>query len=266
VLLWAAPNIAWRSRTDVPTQPLPPMGSAGGRNVPTPYATTSYAPHGIPPLPQSTRPARRRVPVVPIAIVVAWTMVAVAAIGDDLGWWDVSVLGVAIAFLAILQTGIVVGAIVNRSWIGLPFFLLLAVPMAFLLIVRPNLDGGIGQRTHAPATIEQAEQSQSLGVGELTLDLTGVPATEGSIAVRADVGIGRLHVIVPDDVVIELTTELGAGHVMMEGDEISSGLRQSVERTDAPSVSSNTDRRIVALDLEVGAGEIAVDRSAGGAG
>ena len=72
--------------------------------------------------------------------------------------------------------------------------------------------------------------------------------------------------IVPDDVVIELTTELGAGHVMIEGDEISSGLRQNAERTDAPSVSSNADRRIVALDLEVGAGEIAVDRSVGGEG
>ncbi len=261
MLLWAAPNIAWRARTDVPTQPLPPMGSAGGRSTPTPYA-----PLGIPPLPEPTRPARRRVPVVPIAIVVAWTMVAVAAMGDDLGWWDVTVLGVAIAFLAILQVGIVVGAIVNRSWIGLPFFLLLAVPMAFLLITQPNLDGGIGERTHAPTTIEQAEQPQSLGVGELTLDLTSIPATERSIAVRAEVGIGRLHVIVPDDVVIELTTELGAGHVMIEGDEISSGLRQSAERTDAPSVSSNADRRIVALDLEVGAGEIAVDRSVGGEG
>ena len=53
---------------------------------------------------------------------------------------------------------------------------------------------------------------------------------------------------------------------MIEGDEISSGLRQNAERTDAPSVSSNADRRVVALDLEVGAGEIAVDRSAGGEG
>jgi phage shock protein PspC (stress-responsive transcriptional regulator) len=267
VLLWAAPNIAWRSRTDVPTQPLPPMGSvAGHRSAPSSFAPTPYASLGIPPMPEPTRPACRWVPVVPIAIAVAWTMVAIASIGDALDWWDASVLGVTIAFLAILQAGIVLGAIVNRSWIGLPFFLLLAVPMAFLLITQPNLDGGIGKRTHAPTTLEQAQQPQSLGVGELTLDLSGVPATEGSIAVRAEVGIGRLHVIVPDDVVIELTSELGAGHLVIEGDEISSGLRQSAEHSDSPSVSSNADRRVVALDLEVGAGEIAVDRSAGGEG
>ena len=262
VLLWAAPNIAWRSRTDVPVQPLPPMGSGAGRRS----APTTYAPLGIPPLPEPPRPVRRRIPVVPIAIVVAWTMVAIASIGDAVGWWDAPVLGITIAFLAILQAGIVLGAIVNRSWIGVPFFLLLAVPMTFLLITQPNLDGGIGKRTHAPTTIEQAQQPQSLGVGELTLDLTGVPAAEGSLAVRAEVGIGRLHVIVPDDAVIEVTTELGGGHVVIEGDEISSGLRQSAERTDVPSVSSNADRRVVALDLEVGAGEIAVDRSAGGQG
>ena len=46
VLLWAAPNIAWRSRTDVPTQPLPPMGSAAGRRstAPTTVRTARHPP------------------------------------------------------------------------------------------------------------------------------------------------------------------------------------------------------------------------------
>ncbi|MGE3687286.1 MAG: PspC domain-containing protein [Acidimicrobiia bacterium] len=260
VLLWAAPNIAWRSRTDVPVQPLPPQAPMG------PRAATAQAPLGIPPLPASTRPVRRRVPVVPIAMLVASTMVGIASIGDALDWWDASVFGFAIASLAILLFGTALGALVNRSWVGLPFFVLLCVPMTFLLITRPNLNGGIGERTYSPTTLAQAQRPQSLAIGELTLDLTELPATERSVSVRAEVGFGRLRVIVPDDVVIELTSDLGAGHIVVEGDEVADGLRQLDERTDLPAASTDADRRTFRLDLELGAGEIAVDRAVSGAG
>ena len=157
-------------------------------------------------------------------------------------------------------------ALVNRRWIGVPGGLILASVLGFLLISQPTLNGGVGERSIAPNTVAAAAQRAVLGAGQLTIDLTQLESTASAtekVTVHAEVGFGRLHVIVPADAVIELATDVGAGHVVIDGREITSGFRQDDNRTDWGAGDRPTDGQTFVLDLRMGAGEIAIDREAG---
>ena len=238
------------SGTTAPTAPAPPT-----------------RPIGLPPRrpPGPVAPRQPKVPIARFAVLGALIISGIAAIGDAFDWWNASVFGFTVVSLAIVMLGILASAIVNRSWALFPFFVLLLPPMVFLLITQPNLDGGVGERRVVPTTIDEAEQSRTLGAGRLTIDLTELPDEAGTVTTVADVGYGRLAVIVPDDVVLVVTTEIGAGHVVVDGVEIVSGLRQGDSRTiptDASEAVPADQRQTIELDLEVGAGEIAIIHSA----
>ena len=112
-------------------------------------------------------------------------------------------------------------------------------------------------------TVEEFVRDRRLGIGQLELDLRDLPAgtttTTEPLDVTARVGVGRLLVRVPDDVTLELHTDLGAGHVVLDGNEIADGVRavdDRLVRATGASVAS------IRLDLTVGAGEIAIERTA----
>ena len=261
-----APTAATTSGWGAPTAPVPPTSPL------TPgFTTTAPIPPirtmGFPPKPQPPQPAvppRRRIPVARFALLAALTISGIAAIGDAFDWWNASVFGFTVLSLAIVMAGIVVSAIVNRSWALIPFVLVLIPPMVFLLITQPNLDGGAGERTVVPTSAAEAGGSRSLGAGRLTIDLTELPDDSGDVSTSAEVGYGRLAVIVPDDATLVITSEIGAGHLLVDGDEVVSGLRQSDRRTIEPELAPGSAAPpTFTLDLAVGAGEIAIVRSAG---
>jgi hypothetical protein len=135
-----------------------------------------------------------------------------------------------------------------------------------LLVIQPYLNGGFGERTVRPTTALAAERSQRLAAGELTLDLTDVKLSQQDLAtevinVRAEVGFGRLHVLVAHNAVLRITTDLGAGHVVIDGREVASGIRQTDQLIDSPNGSVEIGRQTFALDLKIGGGEIAIDRA-----
>jgi hypothetical protein len=205
------------------------------------------------------RTKRRRRPVASLVTLAVLAFIGIAAAGDALGWWDIPVLTVIVVSLIATTVGVIISAIVNRSWIGLPLVAFLGVITTGLLITQPDLDGGMGERTLAPATVAAAEQPQQLGVGQLTIDLDQVPLTDEPIDVRAEVGIGHLHVIVPRDATVVIDAEVGAGDVTVDGITVDDGVRSSShERTFEPAgVSAGT----ITLDLELGIGRIEVDRA-----
>jgi hypothetical protein len=97
-------------------------------------------------------------------------------------------------------------------------------------------------------------------MGELTLDLVDVPLDpDRPVRVNAEVGIGRLHVIVPAGAILVVTSEVGTGHLVIGDREVVAGVRQNDRRTIA-AVGEPTGT--IELDLRVGIGEIDLDRDA----
>ena len=93
--------------------------------------------------------------------------------------------------------------------------------------------------------------------------------TTTSFAAR--VGLGRLHVSVPNDVQLVIDADVGAGDVRLDGRQLASGLRTSDHWTEPATVTtsagttSSTSTAVptatLHLTLDVGAGDLAIDRT-----
>ena len=124
-------------------------------------------------------------------------------------------------------------------------------------------DGGAGDRTARPATLDDLEPAYELGFGEFTLDLVDLPLADTSLPddeplrIEAEVGIGRLHVIVPAGARLVITSDVGAGHVVIGDREVFAGVDQGETRT-LEAVGDEVGT--IELDVRVGIGEIDIDR------
>lgn len=156
--------------------------------------------------------------------------------------------------------GLLVGARRGRSRgllaVGVLLGLLLLVPEG-----RPGgfdgLSGGIGERTYSPVTAQEAAQGFELGVGEQTIDLTGldVAGLGRPLVIEAQQGVGQMVVIVPADVTVELDARVSAGDLQYFGRE--SGNDSKVQGTfEGDEEGAGT----LVLDLSMGLGQISVDR------
>ena len=104
-----------------------------------------------------------------------------------------------------------------------------------------SLNDGVGDHTYHPASAAQVQRSYSLGIGNLVIDLSKVQAAD--VDVNAQLGIGRLRVIVPADASIDAHTVVKAGD------------------SNDPSLAG-TGPTTVHLNLHLGAGHIQIDRAA----
>lgn len=272
ILLWAAPGIGGR-RDDghpAPARPAPPTPDAGttasGFAPPTTSAfgspTTADTTVTVtnPPTPavwtSTTAPVgpverRRTVPIVAATVLAVFTWLAVTRLGVALGWWEITTFAaLAVAGIA-LTAGALVAAMVNRTWALVVPAVLLGSATIGLVVVEPNLDGGIGER-RVVATAEQSGITNRLAVGDLAVDLSRVVTSGGTT--EASVGLGRLQVQVPADATVTVAASVGAGVIRLDGEQVAEGFRQQVERVLPGTGPSMT------LDLDVGAGEVHVIR------
>jgi len=275
VLLWVGTDrITGRTTTPSPTAPWP--GAGGGTSSPQGPPTPPWAP--APPAPSSGgttssfgatapttsfgvprphEPVRRRIPIGSVGFLLTVLAVGTAGLGHLFGWWTLSLLGTAITTVFVLLGLVGLSAIVNRSYAPLPLVPPLALLATALLVVQPNLSGGVGQRTVTPATVAEAGARQRLAAGRLTLDLRGLPAAAQPVTVQAEVGFGQLRLLVPTGTVLDLRTSVGAGHVVVDGAEVGNGVRIDTTTVNRPAGGATMT---VIVDAEVGAGELAIER------
>ena len=167
--------------------------------------------------------------------------------------WDVFLPGGLIAIGVILVVNARTGAS-HRGMIALGIVLTVLLSMG--TVVAFPVGGGIGERTERPTTPEQAAERFELGIGQLTLDLTGlpVPAAGGEATlVRARVGIGELIVVVPEGIAVRVEAKVGLGSAKVFD------LEDGGFDVDLVSEPQGAE---TALDLRVsvGIGEVSVER------
>ena len=113
------------------------------------------------------------------------------------------------------------------------------------------LNGPIGERTWTPQSLDELRDVYELSMGEGRLDLTQLPLRDGhDIAVRATVGLGQLTVLVPDDVVVNVSAEASSGDVKILG-QSDSGFDVSTSRHIDPGERNVTIDLISASGLDL---------------
>ena len=129
---------------------------------------------------------------------------------------------VAITVIAIGVALVVAAFNGGARWLILPA-LALAVPLGTVAAADIEFEGGIGKTTHTPQTVRAIPQDgYEFGVGDQRIDLRGLDWGERSvIEVEADQGIGRMLVLVPENVCVDGDIDSRYGVVEIAGEESS---------------------------------------------
>ena len=165
--------------------------------------------------------------------------------------WDillpVALILVWVALLVVAKRGGSQGGLITTG-IVLTVLLLLGTAIDF------PLGGGIGERNERPTSVETLSPEYRLGIGRLTLDLTGISdlgaSADAAPSVHARLGVGQLLVIVPDGMLLSVTGRAGLGNVRIF-DEQDSGF-------DAEGVFAPRGGVDLELTVSVGLGDVEV--------
>ncbi|WP_338484333.1 PspC domain-containing protein [Streptomyces sp. SCSIO 75703] len=193
-----------------------------------------------------------------------------AGLGTGLTWDHQSLAvslqtGLACA-LAVFGLGIAVSAFLGRTGGGSVF---LAVITAGLLAGSVALPEDAGTRwtasTWTPAAVADVRERYHVGTGSGTLDLSRLELADGqTVSTRAGAGVGRVRVIVPPDVTVRLTVDVGVGDITLPGDDPKDvDVKPDRHReTILKPASGGTSAGTLDLDLRVGIGQAEVSRAA----
>jgi phage shock protein PspC (stress-responsive transcriptional regulator) len=168
-----------------------------------------------------------------------------AAAGPD---WLVPALVIASG------AAILAGAFVKPiRWLVLPA---VALALAGGLVAAAGIDteGGVGEREYRPSSVLDLRDRYELGVGELVVDMRNTDLPAGDVPLELDLGIGEARVVVPEDVCVATSADVGVGNVRTFGRD-TGGV--DVDYEDSPEASPGMTR--VLLDAEVGVGEVRVE-------
>jgi len=116
-----------------------------------------------------------------------------------------------------------------------------------------HLGNGVGDRTYVVGGTQDLRGSYKLGIGEMILDLRNVPFTKAETHVKARVDIGRLRVIVPRDVALQVRGDAQLGEVHILG--------KSDDGRHARSSIVQSGNHVLVLDTHVGIGQVRVTRA-----
>ncbi|MFJ1973238.1 PspC domain-containing protein [Streptomyces sp. NPDC087903] len=184
--------------------------------------------------------------------------------------WDDHALGTSLqaglaCALAVFGLGIAVSAFLGRTGAGSVF---LAIITAALLAGAAALPGNISthwvRTTWRPASVAEMQQKYDLGTGVGTLDLTRLDVAKGeTVESEAEVGVGRVRVIVPPDLRVKLHLDVGVGDIQLPGDDkkdvdVQPGRYKEVTLSPTSGVKTTGT---LDLDVQVGVGQAEVTRA-----
>src|SRR5918999_3031431 len=131
-----------------------------------------------------------------------------AALGPD---WLVPALVIAAG------AAVVAGAFLKPIRWLVPPALALAVAAGVVAAADIDLDGGVGEREYSPSSTVDLRDRYELGVGQLVVDLRETDLPAGDVPLELDIGIGDALLIVPEDVCVATSADVGIGNVRMFG-------------------------------------------------
>jgi phage shock protein PspC (stress-responsive transcriptional regulator) len=171
------------------------------------------------------------------------------------GAWAAAAGGEAIVAALVIAAGaaIVAGAFVKPvRWLILPA-LALACSAGTVSAAGIDLDGGVGDRYYHPDSTVDLRDRYELGIGELVVDLSDTDLPAGDTPLQLDLGVGSARLIVPDDVCVATTADIGMGYAgVFDADSEGIDVDYDEQRIAPP------DRSRLVVDAELGVGELLI--------
>ncbi len=224
-----------------------------GNGTPPTDAATPVAPPGA--TPAGTPAARPRkpsllLPGLGVLLAAAGALALLDAVGVDVRW------DVALAVGAIgTGVAVVAGVALRRRTGGLVVVGLVLAALAIAVsAVDVRLEGPIGTRVYSPVEASDVKRNYDISVGDLRLDLSNAALAAGDTEVDANVGIGELRVIVPDNVSVDIDASASAGEVTVFGRSES-----GVDADLSESIGVAGSDRTLRIDAHVGLGDVIVE-------
>lgn len=157
--------------------------------------------------------------------------------------------------LLVIGLGLLAGTFWGRArWLIAPGVFLVPFVLAASFIHVP-FTGGFGDRSIRPQSVAQLRPAYRLVGGQMVLDLRDLPITEGTIRLEATAVAGRVLVIIPEGVEVDVHARAGMGEVSLFG-QTYDGVTVDVQRTFASGGSLGR----IALDLQASFGQVEVQR------
>ena len=232
------------------------IGPEFGRYGPPPQVPSSPPDPAFTPRPRQPRESS---PLGRIALAAALIVVGVMGVGQSGGWWDPTLRHYSAAVLVVFGAALLVSSLFGRArWLILVGLLLAPLLLAMALLKVP-FEGGFGDPRYEPAVMVDVESEYRLMAGELVLDLTDLELEAGDV-VEVDVSVvfGRLEVIVPPDLGVDVVARVDAGEMWLDG-------TQGSRTRSGPSDNIGISRTItysgtgqVILEAHVGFGELEI--------
>jgi hypothetical protein len=156
--------------------------------------------------------------------------------------------------LVLIGIGFAIALVPGRHILLVLLGILVAFAGIPVLLTDERLyQGGVGDSVKRPETSSELEPFRQ-AIGKLTVDLTAPDLDLDGAALEASLGIGDLLVLIRDDTDVSLDIHVGVGHAEAFG-ETKSGFD-----VDLLSVSSTSGSQEFDLELEVGLGNVRVER------
>jgi phage shock protein PspC (stress-responsive transcriptional regulator) len=192
------------------------------------------------------------------------------ALGAGLSW-DGHPLGTSLQIglvcaLGVFGLGLLVSTFLGRTGFGT---VLMTMMTAVLLAGAAALPKDIStqwERTRwKPASVAAVQPRYEHGTGVATLDLSSLAVPkERTVSTTAELGAGRLRVVIPKDAPVRLSAEAGLGDIRLPEDaanDIDVAPGRERERT-LPAPAGAKPSGTLELRLEVGVGQVEVTRAA----
>ncbi len=164
--------------------------------------------------------------------------------GIGAAWAAATGNGVLVAIAVILIGAALVAAAFRGGarWLILPA-LALAVPLGTVAAADIEFEGGVGEATHKPQTVRAIPaDGYEFGIGDQRIDLRDLDWTKDRvIQVEADQGIGRLLVVVPEDVCVDGNIDANYGEVEIGGNASSESLASDYSATPRLELDAHID-------------------------
>jgi phage shock protein PspC (stress-responsive transcriptional regulator) len=175
-----------------------------------PIDPTRVAP--VPVVPPPPRPPRPRSFLTPITLCVLAIFTGIA-IALPRHTWNSPAVGFALA-LAFIGAVLLLSAWRGRARGLILVGLLLVPPFLITQTVGGRWNDWRGSVVERPRTASAVQDSYEWGIGQRTLDLTGVDLSESDhLSVSVDQSIGALRLILPPDAVSHVQSHVGAGDI-----------------------------------------------------
>jgi phage shock protein PspC (stress-responsive transcriptional regulator) len=208
-------------------------------------------------------PAGPRSPVPGVTIAGLLIVLGVLVLVTRFTGWDVGPRGFLGAALLVVGLGLVAAAFAGgRAFRG--GLIALGVVLSFALVAASTVPwgrfhGGVGNRDYAPLTAGAVQATYDSGVGNTTVDLSGVDLAGATTPIRTavDGGVGNLHVLVPSSADVQITVDDGMGNVDVLGHGSTDGFYAGTGS--APWTGDGQPEFVIAINA--GIGNVEVDRA-----